>query len=626
MYKKSYLILLLLASLNLQAQNKELLFSPKGIAEVHITLADGKQIGDIKNEKYDADYVGKLNGTMIICNSASSTYADSVLYNGKIQIEGRGNTTWGVPKKPYNIDLLDGSLGENPAPILNMPESNEWALLAFWHDRSLMRIPIAMYLGQQLAGIPWTPRLRYVEVWVNDEYRGLYCLSEKVQRGDNRVNLKKLTDVVDDQTEPRISGGYLLEGSSEEKLSEEEKAVDFKTSSDINFSFKYPKAKNVTTAQRDWIKNYLNEFESILWGNNFKDPTNGYQKYMEIPSFIDWTILHEQSKGPDNLFHASTFVSKERSKKLNMNAPWDFDLSYANGGDKDEAGNMVRTHRWFARLAEDPAYFSQYTARFDELRPLFYQIPQIFEANYQFLKETGVLVREKAKWPQILTEYTPETNMAKPTDYHAHIRYLSDWIASRDAWCYIELGKTDQGKADRLKKTKPIIRILDFESMENGNPFNVKIMESGNGNNVFKYYWNDSSTASTNSLKTINSKGKYWVKTADNKGNISQASDTLYFGIEGPTSINNPIEEMTFTYTNPVTDLIKINYSMPVSNSKLSVSLWNMCGVKTFDAEFNVVTTGYNRVQMPVAKLQRGVYIMRLQTNDTSVSKKIILK
>jgi len=625
MYNKTYLIVLLLASLNLQAQNENLLFSPKGIAEIHITLAEGKQIGDIKNEKNDADYAGKLNGTMIICNSSSSTYADSVLYNGKIQIEGRGNTTWGVPKRPYNIDLVDDTLGENPATILDMSEAGEWSLLAFWHDRSLMRIPIAFYLGQQMAGIPWTPHLRYVEFWVNDEYRGLYCLSEKVQRDNNRVDLKKLTDAVDDQTEPRISGGFLLEGSSEEKLSEVEKTVDFKTSKDINFSFKYPKAKNVTEAQRNWIRNYLNEFESVLWSNNFKDPANGYQKYMEVPSYIDWTILHEQSKGPDNLFHASTFVSKDRNEKLNMNAPWDFDLSYANGGDKNEAGNMVRTHRWFARLAEDPAYFSQYAVRFDELRPLFYQIPQILEANSQFLEENGALAREKARWPQILTEYSPETYMEKPTDYHAHVRYLSDWIASRDAWCNIELGKTDQGKADRLKLTKPIIRILSFERMENGNSFYVKIMQSDKDNNVFKYYWNNAQTATTNSLKVINSKGKYWVKIGDSKGNVSLASDTLYFGVKVPTSIDHPNTERTFTYTNPATDLITINYSLTSGNSKLSVSLWDMRGVKTFESEFNGVT-GYNQIQVPVAELQRGMYIMRLQANNSLVSKKIILK
>jgi hypothetical protein len=626
MYKKSYLLLLLLVSLNLHSQNEELLFSPKGIAEVHITLDDGKQIGDIKNEKIDADYVGKLNGTMIICNSASSTYADSVLYNGKIQIEGRGNTTWGVPKKPYNVDLVDENLGENPKQILDMPESDEWALLAFWHDRSLMRIPIAMYLGQRMEGIPWTPRLRYVEVWINDEYRGLYCLSEKVQRGDNRVDLKKLTDAVDDQTEPRVSGGYLLEGSSEEKLTEEEKAVDFQTlSSGINFSFKYPKAKNVTAAQREWIQNYLNQFESVLWSNNFTDPTNGYQKYMEIPSFIDWTILHEQSKGPDNLFHASTFVSKERSKKLNMNAPWDFDLSYGNGGDRNEAGNMVRTHRWFARLADDPAYYSQYTARFDEIRPLFYQVPEILEANYQFLKGTGVLEREKAKWPQILTEYSPESNMTKPTDYHAHVRYLSDWMASRDTWCYIELGKTDQGKADRLKQTKPIIRILSFENMENGNPFSVKIMQSASDNNTFKYYWNNSTTASTNPVKTISSKGKYWVKIADSKGNISLASDTLYFGVNPPTSIENPTMELALTYTNPSSDAITINYFSPEANSRLIISLWDMRGVKTSETEFNPVT-GYNQIQIPATELPRGIYIMHIQTENASVSKKVILK
>ncbi|MDR1683804.1 MAG: CotH kinase family protein, partial [Candidatus Symbiothrix sp.] len=339
----------LISTLSSYGQSEEMLFSPNGIAEVRITLSNGKQINDIKNEKNDQDYVGKVDATMVVRNSAASAYADTELYNGKIQIDGRGNTSWGVPKRPYNIDLVDAAGVEHFAALLDMPEADEWCLLAFWHDRSLMRIPLAMYLGGHMQGIVYAPRMRYVELWINDEYRGLYCLSEKIQRDKNRIDIKKLTVATEDQIAPRISGGYILEGSSEEKLSAQEKAVDFRTSQDINFSFKYPKAKNVTSAQREWIKNHINEFESVLWSNNYKNETTGYQKYIDVPSFIDWTILHEQSRGVDNLFHASIFVHKDRDKKLMMSAPWDFDLSYGNAGDRIETGNWIRKHRWFAR-------------------------------------------------------------------------------------------------------------------------------------------------------------------------------------------------------------------------------------------------------------------------------------
>jgi hypothetical protein len=611
-------------TVSLNAQYDELLFSPKGIAEVHITLSNGKNINDIKNEKRDNDYAGKLEATMIIKNSDLSAYDNSVLYNGKVLVDGRGNTTWGVPKRPYNIDLVDNAGEENPATLLDMPEADEWCLLAFWHDRSLMRIPIAMYLGQRMNGIKWTPRLRYVELWINNEYRGLYCLSEKVERGDNRVDLKKLTDAAEDQTEPRITGGYLLEGSSEEKLNDIEKQVQFRTSSDINFTFKYPKAKNVTPAQREWIKNYLDEFESVLWGSNFKDPANGYQKYIDAESFIDWTILHEQSKGPDNLFHASTFVHKERSKRLNMSAPWDFDLSYGNSGDRDEAGNMVRTHRWFARLSNDPAYLQKYTARHDELLPLFHQIPEILQANYKQMEDAGALDREIEKWPQILREYNPEDSQARPIGYKTHVQQLSEWIMSRTAWCYIILGTNDTEKTDRLKNTKPVIRNMDPEGMEKELPFYVKVMKSEKSANDYKYIWNDSQTSTSDYLKRINQKGKYWVKIVDRAGNTSLASDTLYFGVPAPTAIDKINIEPVISFNNPAQDVLNLNYYAS-QNSGLQLQIIDLSGKKRMESNASLKIGG-NSIELPVSGLNNGIYILRLLTENGIVSRKLIVK
>ena len=614
----------LVFALSLNAQNDKFLFSPKGIAEIHITLSNGKNINDIKNEKHDTGYEGKLEATLIIRNSNFSTYDNSVLYNGKIRIDGRGNTTWGVPKRPYNIDLVDNEGEKNPAALLEMPEADEWCLLAFWHDRSLMRIPIAMYLGQRMNGIKWTPHLRYVELWINNEYRGLYCLSEKVERHDNRVDLKKLSNEAEDQTEPRISGGYLLEGSSEEKLNDIEKQVQFRTSSDINFTFKYPKAKNVTLSQREWIKNYLNEFESVLWGSNFKDPVNGYRKYIDVESFIDWTILHEQSKGPDNLFHASTFVQKDRNKKLNMSAPWDFDLSYGNSGDRDEAGNMVRTHRWFARLSNDPAYLQQYTERYEELRPLFNQIPEILQANYEQLNDAGALDRETGKWPQILSEYNPEENQTLPTSHKTHVQQLAEWIMSRTAWCYVQLGTTDQEKADRLKNTQPVIRIMDPEGMENETSFYVKVMKSEKSTNDYKYIWNDAQTSISNFLKKIDQTGKYWVKIVDKAGNTSLASDTLYFGVPAFTTTGKINVEPIIFFNNPVQGVLNLNY-YALQNSDLQLQIIDLCGKKMVESNANL-KAGNNSIEMPVFDLNRGIYILYLLTENSRISKKIIMK
>ncbi|GHT47558.1 hypothetical protein FACS189440_08400 [Bacteroidia bacterium] len=497
----------------LSAQDKDLLFSPEGIAEIHITLADGKTIDDIKNEKQDpANYPGKIKATMTVNNSAASTYASTEFYTGNILIDGRGNTSWNRAKRPYNIDFVGEDWETaNPAALLGMPACDEWALLNFWVDRSLMRIPLAFYLGQHMKGMAWTPRGRYVEVWINDDYRGLYFVSEKVQRDDNRIDIKKLNAESTD-----LSGGYILEATPRDggKSTAIETATQIQSGGyDINFVFKYPKPKNVTNDQRMWIKSYLDEFENVLRGDNYKDPENGYQKYINEESFIDWTILHELSKGVDNLFHASVFVHKDRNGKLNMSAPWDFDLSFCNSGVYTEEGNWVKTHRWFGRLNQDNRYAQKFIARYEEFLPLFNQIPEILQANYLQLEEAGVLEREHQKYPKIIDEFVSDGEGRRtPTTYKGHVQFLSEWTMSRNNWIYINLGITNEEKGQRMKQIHPVIRIMDPEAVEDLRSFEVKVMRSeDSNNNKYTYSWNNGSFENV-STRRIAEKGKYWVK------------------------------------------------------------------------------------------------------------------
>lgn len=465
-----------------------------------------------------------------------------------------------------------------------------------------------------MNGLDWTPSNRYVEVWINDDYRGFYAISEKIDRNKNRIDVNKL-----DATSTNLSGGYILEASSEEKLKPIEIQKEIKSAKyDVYFSFKYPKPKNITEAQRSWIKNYIDEYETVLQGSNYKDPANGYAKYISISSFIDWTILHELSKGCDNLFHASIFLHKDRDKKLNMSAPWDFDLSYGNSGIYAEEGTWVRTHRWFGRLYQDPAYAEKFNQRFIELLPLFDSIPQIICANYEQLETSGVLDREQARFPSILNDCEKYGDGYKPSSYKAHVRYLSDWIMSRKNWVYLDLSKDDAEKGQRMTEIKPAIRVLEPDDMYSLKNFDVKVMRSQDGSTDYTYSWNNSSFGNSNTC-TISQKGKYWVKIKDRWGNVSLASDTLYFGVEAPvyTAINNPQEELKFSYTNPVSDFITIRYSGHTNGSKMEISLWNMQGQQVFNSQFDMVA-GQNQIEAPVAHLPRGMYVMRLQTHKIS--------
>lgn len=127
-------------------------------------------------------------------------------YQGGVEaIKGRGNSSWKKDKKPYQIklakkaDLLKPGNGEQKA--------KKWILLANGFDSTMMRNHISFSLAQKM-GFESTPEGRFVDLYYDGDYRGLYYLCEKVEIGNGRV---EITDLDAKGNESILSGGYLLE-------------------------------------------------------------------------------------------------------------------------------------------------------------------------------------------------------------------------------------------------------------------------------------------------------------------------------------------------------------------------------------------------------------------------------
>lgn len=612
--RKIIVLSMLINSFSIMADDN--LFSPKGIAEIHITLLDGKKIEDIKRDETNL-IAEKLSATMVIKNSSSSSYSESELYNGKIEIKGRGNTTWGLPKKPYAIDLVTALNEDNPSSLLGMPADEEWVLLAFWRDRSLMRNPLAYYLGSQMTGLEYSPRFRYVEIFINGDYRGLYMLCEKIKRAKERVNISKLT--TDDPN--LISGGYILEVTPIDRVKIDEVSAMFKsTKRAINFVVKYPKPSNVTPTQVLWIKNYMDEFETVLYGESFKDTVNGYLKYINENSFIDWYILYDLSKGVDNLFHASLFFHKDRNGKLNMSAPWDFDISFGNVNSdcyyEDELW-IKKTH-YFNRLMQDERFARKLIARYDELMLVFDKIPNVLTANFKQLEINGCINRDHTKWPQILGDYKDKELRITPTTVSGHVRWFKEWLESRKIWLYINYGFTESDRCERLKNSKPIIRIMNPETFAAGGSSEAKIMRG------YTYVWNNS-IVTTNSNYQINNDGNFWAQIQDTHGCISLSSNVIDRGEpkEEGTDLITISNDINFRCSNPVKKIQFVSFNS-YKNDILRVELFNMTGTLVNKFQY-IVVEGQNDYRLDMAMLPAGLYLAKYVIGSDMFSEKIII-
>ena len=250
-------------------------------------------------------------------------------FNGKVGIELRGQSSQGQPLRSYDIELRDAAGLEVTTPLLGMPPESDWVLYAPYMDKTMMRNYLAYTLTREMGR--WASRVRYVELILNNEYQGIYLLAEKIKRDSSRVNISKLLPT--DNTGIELTGGYIFSLDKEPNgwLS------SYPTPGATNqarrqFSYVYPKVLDITTQQKNFIKQTVDDFESTLAGPNFQDPSFGVRKHADLNSFIDFLIMNELSRNIDG-YRLSSYFHKNKNVgdgRIKAGPAWDFDLAFKN--------------------------------------------------------------------------------------------------------------------------------------------------------------------------------------------------------------------------------------------------------------------------------------------------------
>ncbi len=263
-------------------------------------------------------------------------------------IKGRGNSTWGMPKKPYNIKL------EDKADLFGMGKSKKWSLIANYADTSLLRNSLA-YLAAENAGVPYTPKFTPVDVYINGEYMGAYILTTRVEVDKTRVNIQNLEDAneeanpdVDIESLPRggvygstggylentkkwieipnnpkdITGGYIIETELPSRYDEE--ISGFVTANSQAIILKSPEF--ASKEQIDYISGWYQNFENAVYG---KKGLSEIAKYCNIDSLVDVYLLNEWYANHDAGL-TSTYLYKPVNDTLYAGPVWDFDRAFGN--------------------------------------------------------------------------------------------------------------------------------------------------------------------------------------------------------------------------------------------------------------------------------------------------------
>ena len=381
------------------------------IPTVHISTEGGKTI-DSKEDYVKASFRFE---------DPSRFYSDEETVEVTGKIRGRGNSTWGMPKKPYRIKL------DEKVDLFGSPGDKDWILLANYSDKTLLRNIMAMEISR-VCGMAWTPRMLSVDVYLNQEYIGVYTFCDHKEVAKDRVNIEVAA-------ETDIEGGYYLE--IEEAMDE---PVCFKTVWDTPVMFHEPEYP--TEAQLRYVREWFNGFEHALERVQGQHDY-AYRSYIDIPSFINYYIIQEITKNPDGNVRKSTYLTKEKGKPLEMYHVWDFDITLGNcdytNFEKPE-GWQMRYVKWYNQLFFDPDFKKAVVDRWNELySTLLTQVPAFLDRQHALL--AGAEARNFDRW-QILGVKVWPNYYAFPT-YGQEYAFLKEFYEARLAWLNDRINGSD---------------------------------------------------------------------------------------------------------------------------------------------------------------------------------------
>ena len=371
-------------------------FLLSAIPELTITTTD-PSIAEIPSKDY------YLEGTLAV--NGRGGYED---YTGKTEVKGRGNSTWGYPKKPYRLKL------NKKAEICGLGKAKNYVLLANHLDPTLMLNSVAFKIGRLLE-LPFTNHAIPVDVVLNGIYKGSYLLTEQIEVKENRVDLDENNSVM-----------WELDSYWDDE-------PKFKST-----AFNLPvmvKDPDLTTEQFEYWKKDFNAFTTQF----AKEPLEGnsYVDMIDIESVAKFLITFNLVHNMEINHPKSVFLHKERNGKYVMGPIWDFDWAYDYEGTSNHFGRY-NTPLFSSSMNGVGTAFFQRFLQDSRVKAIYKRTWQDFKNNkldalLQYVDDYAVMLKPSVERNSELWENT--------RSFDTKVKELKTWLRNRADYIDSEVSK-----------------------------------------------------------------------------------------------------------------------------------------------------------------------------------------
>ena len=405
-----------------------------------IVVIDSKGVSIPDEPKVTADFGIIYNGPGAI-NNMNDPFNE---YSGTIGVELRGESSLALfPKKNYGIEMWDDFGNDIDTSFLNFPNEEDFILHGPYSDKSLFNNALIMKLGNDLG--QYASRTRIVELVVNDDYKGVYVLMERIKRDNERVDIARLR--IEDIEGDQLTGGYIIridkEGNDGWESNYNVYSMDYK----IFFQYFYPDDMDIQPQQKAYIQGYMDDFEDAIASPSYENQKGKhYLEYIDLRSFVDNFILNELSKNVD-AYRLSTYFYKDRDSRdgrLRAGPLWDYNLAFGNGeycGGDDVTGweyyqCIGGSPFWWDRMLQDEDFVNGLRCRWEDLRQSTLKSENI-DSYLDSLSNSisDAIDRNFQRWPILGGYIWPNSWFYASAQSHSEvIDLMKNWIRDRSVW------------------------------------------------------------------------------------------------------------------------------------------------------------------------------------------------
>ncbi len=353
---------------------------------------------------------------------------------GKIKI--RGNTSsLNSEKKSYKIEL------DNATKLLtDEPALKEWVLL---NSGTNLKTYVGCLVGEACE-MEWQPSVRFVNVMLNGDWKGIYYLIPAVGR-------ESAGDLVE-------KSGSIFEADAY-WWSEDD--CNFRTeflSPAIRYTFKYPKIKHADDERLAIINKKMQEIENSI--------VNGEEMPSEIDkdSWIKWILARDIISNRDgagtNVFYYIKSIN-EKDSMVKMGPLWDFDRAFEMSDIWSDCRTAIATY--FGWLFTNEEFEEEYRREWGKVSPSIYSY---VASNLKMENEVENEIDKSyyldgLRWGEIIEPYGIQE------------RKILEWMLTHIAWINNELKEPNyiaMGEEEYEVREGCVISNIDIlEPEEKGN-------------------------------------------------------------------------------------------------------------------------------------------------------------